>query len=55
MADTKTATLPLWIDRNLKKALRTAARLEHLSITNMVEVLVRDWCERHGVAIPCSQ
>ena len=55
MATTKTATLTLRIDPDLKEALRTAAQLEHRSIANMVEVLIRDRCDRHGIAIPCAQ
>ena len=52
MGTTKTATLTLRIDPDLKEALRTAAKLEHRSIANMVEVLIRDHCERYGIAIP---
>lgn len=51
MATTKTATLTFRVDPELKKALRTAAQQEHRSIANMVEVLIRDYCERHGIAI----
>ncbi|ONF43255.1 hypothetical protein BTO32_11255 [Marinobacter lutaoensis] len=51
MATTKTATLTFRIDPSLKEALRTAAQQEHRSIANMVEVLIRDYCERHGIAI----
>lgn len=36
----------------LKEALRTAATREHRSIANMVEVLIRDYCGRNGIAIP---
>lgn len=51
MASTKTATLTFRIDPGLKEALRTAAQQEHRSIANMVEVLIRDYCERNGIAI----
>ena len=51
MAGTKTATLTFRIDPNLKEALRTAAEREHRSIANMVEVMIRDYCGRVGVAI----
>ena len=51
MATTKTATLTFRIDPGLKEALRTAAQKEHRSIANMVEVLIRDYCEKHGIAI----
>ena len=52
MAATKTSTLTFRIDPGLKEALRTAANQEHRSIANMVEVLIRDWCGRNGIAIP---
>ena len=54
MAASKTATLTFRIDPALKEALRIAANLEHRSIANMVEVLIRDYCEQRGVEIPLS-
>lgn len=51
MATIKTATLTFRIDPELKEALRTAAVLEHRSISNMVEVLIRDYCEHHSITI----
>ena len=55
MATVKTATLTFRIDPELKEALRIAADQEHRSIANMVEVLIRDHCERHGIAISRSE
>ena len=55
MATIKTATLTFRIDPGLKEALRIAADQEHRSIANMVEVLIRGYCERHGIAIPHSE
>lgn len=52
MATAKTTTLTFRIEPDLKEALRTAADREHRSIANMVEVLIRDYCERNGVTIP---
>ena len=52
MASAKTATLTFRIEPGLKEALRTAAAREHRSIANMVEVLIRDYCGRNGIAIP---
>lgn len=52
MATVKTATLTFRIDPSLKEALRIAARQEHRSIANMVEILILAYCERHGIAIP---
>lgn len=55
MATIKTATLAFRIDPRLKEALRTAADKEHRSIANMVEVLIRGYCEQRGIAIPPSE
>lgn len=55
MAAIKTATLTFRIDPGLKEALRIAADQEHRSIANMVEVLIRDYCDRSGIAIPSSE
>ncbi|HBP0460597.1 TPA: hypothetical protein L5Q34_003642 [Pseudomonas aeruginosa] len=55
MASSKTATLTFRIDPGLKEALRIAAHTEHRSIANMIEVLIRDYCEKRGVAIPDSE
>ncbi|CAJ3067100.1 Uncharacterised protein [Burkholderia pseudomallei] len=54
MAASKSATLTFRIDPGLKEALRVAADREHRSIANMVEVLIRDYCERRGIAISPS-
>lgn len=55
MAATKTTTLTFRIEPGLKEALRTAAALEHRSIANMVEVLIRDYCGRNDITIPEQQ
>ncbi|TXH35856.1 MAG: hypothetical protein E6Q92_11765 [Burkholderiaceae bacterium] len=54
MATSKTATLTFRIEPGLKEALRIAADQEHRSIANMIEVLIRDYCEQRGIAIPLS-
>jgi hypothetical protein len=41
----------LRIDPKFKDSLRVAAANEHRSIANMVEVLIRDYCERNDIAI----
>ncbi len=51
MPPKKTATLNLRIDPVLKEAVREAALLEHRSVANMVEVLIRKHCEEVGIAI----
>ena len=52
MATAKTTTLTFRLEPELKEALRTAAEREHRSIANMVAVLIMDYCERNGIAIP---
>ena len=51
MATAKTTTLTFRIEPELKEALRPAAEREHRFIANMVEVLIRDYCERKGIII----
>lgn len=51
MNESKSTTLSLRIDSKLKEALQNAAKLEHRSITNMVEVLIRDYCLRNKIQI----
>lgn len=55
MANSKTATLTFRIDPGLKEALRLAAQVEHRSIANMVEVLIRDFCGQRGILVPISE
>ena len=51
MAGNKTATLTLRIEPMLKEALKNAALREHRSIANMIEVMIRDYCENRGHAL----
>lgn len=51
MASTKTTTLTFRIEPGLKDAVRTAAELEHRSIANMIEIMIRDYCGRKEIAI----
>ena len=55
MATGKTTTLTFRIKPALKEGLRAAAEREHRSIANMVEVLIRDYCGRNGIAIQDSR
>lgn len=48
----KTATLNIRIDPVLRDVAREAAALEHRSVANFVEVLIREHCERNGITIP---
>ncbi len=52
MAGLKTATLNLRIDPGVKEALRIAAKEEHRSIANMIEVMIRVHCEEAGIPVP---
>ena len=51
MATTKTTTLTFRVEPMLKDAVRTAAELEHRSIANMIEIMIRDYCGKAGVPI----
>ena len=50
-SDKKTAILSFRILPKVKEALCEVADREHRSITNMVEVIIRDYCKRHGIDI----
>ncbi len=52
MAAIKTVTMTVRVAPAVKQGLKTAADREHRSIANMVEVLIRDYCGRNGIAIP---
>ena len=52
MSALKTAALNIRIDPNLKEALRIAAKRDHRSVANMVELLVIKHCENEGISIP---
>ncbi len=47
MTTKKTSTLSFRIEPNLKEALLKAAKLEHRSVTNMIEHLIKEYCEHH--------
>ena len=55
MTISKTATLNLRIDPRIKEAARIAAQLDHRSIANLIEVLIRKHCEANGISIPEQQ
>jgi len=52
MVARKTAALNIRIAPDLKEAVRIAALREHRSIANMVEMLIREHCEKVGISIP---
>jgi len=55
MATSKSTTLTLRIDPDVKEALRIAAEQEHRSITNMVEVLIRVYCQQHSIPLESTK
>ena len=55
MAAKKTAALNIRINPDLKNAIAAAAKLEHRSVANLVEVLIIQHCERVGISIPEQQ
>ena len=52
MPPLKSAALNIRIDPNLKEALRIAAKRDHRSVANMVEMLIIKHCESEGISIP---
>lgn len=52
MSKTKISTLNLRINPAIKEAVREAAAIEHRSVANMVEMLIRRHCDQEGIPIP---
>ncbi|MGI9249324.1 MAG: hypothetical protein ACR2QI_09935 [Woeseiaceae bacterium] len=52
MAKTKISTLNLRIEPGVKEAVREAAALEHRSVANMIEMLIRRHCDQAGISVP---
>lgn len=46
----KTKTLNLRVSPDLKELVRVAAARDHRTIANFIEVLVREHCDRQGIA-----
>jgi len=55
MGAKKTTTLNLRVDPVIKEALKQAADKDHRSITNFIELLVRNHCIDVGITIPEQQ
>jgi hypothetical protein len=55
MATTKSITLTLRVDPMIKGGLRLLAEKEHRSLTNMVEVMIRDYCKLLNITLPKQQ
>jgi predicted HicB family RNase H-like nuclease len=48
----KSSTLNMRIDPILKEALKEAARKENRSISNLLEVMIRQHCDEIGIDFP---
>jgi hypothetical protein len=51
----KTETVNLRVTPELKELIRLAAEREHRAIANFIDVLVREHCQKHGIAVPAKQ
>lgn len=52
VAAIKTETITLHIDPSVKSGLKEVASMERRSLANMIEVMIRQYCDDAGVAIP---
>ncbi len=52
MAAIKTETITVRIEPAVKEGLKAMAERERRSQANMIEVMIREYCERNGVTIP---
>lgn len=51
MKEIKSTTLTVRIQPDVKEGLRAVAERERRSLANMIEVMIRDYCERNDVVI----
>lgn len=51
MSPKKTTTLNLRVDPAIKEAIKEAATREHRSVANMIEMLIRQHCEKESIII----
>ncbi|MCL4670362.1 hypothetical protein [Burkholderia pseudomallei] len=49
MHERKTEAINLRMSPTTKELLRLAAGVERRTLSNMLEVLILDYCERHGI------
>lgn len=54
MKAAKTETITVRIEPAVKAGLKAMAEQERRSIANMIEVMIRDYCERNAVPIDDS-
>ena len=52
MTSAKTATLMLRLDPAVKRGLQAIAARERRSLSNMIEVMILDYGQRHGGGVP---
>lgn len=52
MSPTKTATLNLRIDPLVKEGVKRAAEMDHRSVANLIELLIRKHCKEIGIPVP---
>lgn len=50
----KTEQVNMKMSAQAKRLLKLAAEKEHRTMTNMVEYLVYDFCEKRGIVDPCK-
>jgi hypothetical protein len=46
----KSETLNLWVTPEFKELVRVAAERESRSISNLLELVLRDYCRQRGIA-----
>ncbi|MCU7944136.1 MAG: hypothetical protein KZQ87_15795 [Candidatus Thiodiazotropha sp. (ex Cardiolucina cf. quadrata)] len=51
MGETKSTTLTVRVHPAVKEGLRTVAENERRSLANMIEVMIRQYCDKSGVQI----
>jgi len=51
----KTEAVNLRMAPDVKELLRLAADREHRTLSNMLEVLVLQYCEQQGISLPSTQ
>ena len=54
MTDTKKEQLSLRMSHRTKTLLRLAAAREHRNASNMLEHLVLEYCEKHGITLDAA-
>lgn len=55
MSVRKTTAINLRMSKDVKELLRLAAAQEHRTLSNMLEYLVLQHCELHGLRLPAAE